>query len=159
MTRDFLMEHYLAHKEHAEKVNDYRSQAMTILASGFAPVAGSLIAVSATGKFSNATRFALTVSLFVFGLITVAMAVWAARLDRLQQHYRQAMDALAGDTIDEWLAQRKSEQKIERDNLRIAGKQSLLTRYGLLSPALAIVAVSAVVLASLLASGTIAVTS
>ena len=157
MASDFLMEHYLAHKEHAEKVNDYRSQAMTILASGFAPVAGSLIALAATGKFSNATRFALVVSLLVFGLITLAMAVWAGRLDRLQQHYRQAMDALAGDAIDEWLAQRQSQQKINPDNLRIAAKQTLLTRYGLLSPALAIVAVSAVVLASLLASGIIVV--
>lgn len=156
MARDFLMEHYLAHKEHAEKVNDYRSQAMTILASGFAPVAGSLIALAAVGKFSDATRFALTVSLFIFGLITMAMAVWAGRLDRLQQHYRQAMDDLARDAIDEWLAQRKSQHRIELDNLRIAGKQSLLTRYGLLAPALAVVAVSAIVLASLLASGAIA---
>lgn len=153
------MQHYLAHKEHAEKVNDYRSQAMTILASGFAPVAGSLIALAATGKFSNATRFALTVSLFVFGLITVAMAVWAGRLDRLQQHYRQAMDDLASDAIDEWLARRKPEQKIKRDNLLIAGQPGPLTRYGLLSPVLAIVAASTIVLASLLASGVIAVTS
>jgi hypothetical protein len=155
MVRDFLTEHYIAHKEHAEKVNDYRSQAMTILASGFAPVAGSLIALAATGEFSSATKFALIVSLYIFGLITAAMAVWAARLDRLQQHYRQAMDALVGDTIDEWLAQRKSQQPIEPQSLRIAGNPGLLTRYGLLSPALMILAGSAIALASLLVSGTI----
>ena len=154
---DFLMQHYLAHKEHAEKVNDYRSQAMTILASGFAPVAGSLIALAATGEFSSATRFALVVSLFVFGLVSVAMAAWAGRLDRLQQHYRQAMDTLAGDAIDEWLAQRKPPQQIERNNLLIAGNQSLPTRYGLLSPALVLIAATAFVLAGLLISGAITV--
>ena len=163
MNRDLLKEHYLAHKEHAVNINTYRGQGLTVLASGFAPVAGSLIAVAATGKFSHATRFALITSLFAFALITAALAFWAGRLDRLQRQYRKAMDALVGEDIDELVKQREhSSWPVAREDVKIArdpvGRNKITRRlfgYGFLPPTLLILAAAAVVLASLLISGTI----
>jgi hypothetical protein len=163
MDRDLLKEHYLAHKEHAVDINTYRGQGLTVLASGFAPVAGSLIAVAATGKFPEASRFALIVSLIAFALITIALAFWAGRLDALQRQYRKAMDELVSEDIDELVELREDSlhRVVREDVLILRGPvgsnraSRLLFGHGFLPPTLLTLAAAAIVLVALLASNTI----
>jgi hypothetical protein len=119
------------------------------------------MAVAATGKFSQATRSALIISLFAFALIAAAMAFWAGRLDRLQRQHRKAMDALVGADIDELVKQREnSSWPVTREDVRIVrdpmGRRKIvLFGYGFFPPTLLTLALAAIVLAALLISGTI----
>jgi hypothetical protein len=162
---DLLREHYVALKEHAVNINAYRGQGMTVLASAFAPVAGSLIALAATGKFSRVAQFALVVSLIAFGFISMALAAWAWRLDDLQRQYRTAMDVLVRDDIDAWIEfvnDSGTEPEIRRQDVQLArgamgtnGVARLLAGHGVLPSTLAVLGSSAIVVALLLATGTI----
>lgn len=155
----------MALMEHAVNINTYRGQGMTVLASAFAPVAGSLIAVAATGEFSHVAQFALAVSLIAFGFISVALAAWAWRLDDLQRQYRTAMDVLVRDDIDSWIKfvnDSGTEPKIRREDVQIARGATgtsrmtrLLAGHGVMPPTLAVLGSAAIVVALLLATGAI----
>lgn len=101
---DLVVAHYAALKEAAANVNTYRQQAVGILVAAFAPIAGSLIALSLkdTKTPGQAIRVAFELSLAVFALVTLALAAWSRQLERLHRRYRQSMDLLMEGTVKSW---------------------------------------------------------